>query len=133
MPVWAERVGRDPWHPGHIAERYGLFVIILLGEGVLAATNARAGGARGDGLTGPLVVVGIAGLVILVGLWWMYFLAAGRRGAAAPSRVVVLLGLRALLPVRRVAAVGAAPDGRGGSEVTQAITHHIERPDVAVG
>ena len=41
MPVWAERAGpTTPWHPGHIAERYGLFTIIVLGECVLAATTA---------------------------------------------------------------------------------------------
>ena len=34
-----------PWHPGHIAERYGLFTIIVLGESVLAATVGGAGRA----------------------------------------------------------------------------------------
>ena len=38
---WAER-GRatTPWHPHHIAERYGLFTIIVLGESILSATVA---------------------------------------------------------------------------------------------
>ncbi len=32
IPVWAERSGRiTPWHAGHIAERHGLFTIIVLG------------------------------------------------------------------------------------------------------
>jgi low temperature requirement protein LtrA len=39
VPLWAERTGMTPWHPHHIAERYGLFTIILLGESVLAATT----------------------------------------------------------------------------------------------
>ena len=30
--------GSHPWHPRHIAERYGLFTIIVLGESVLSAT-----------------------------------------------------------------------------------------------
>src|SRR4051812_13567799 len=30
VPRWAERVGPTNWHPHHIAERYGLFTIILL-------------------------------------------------------------------------------------------------------
>ena len=39
IPIWAERAGRPtPWHPEHIAERYGLFTIIVLGECVLAST-----------------------------------------------------------------------------------------------
>ena len=41
IPVWAELAGRHtPWHPEHIAERYGLFTIIVLGECVLAASTA---------------------------------------------------------------------------------------------
>ena len=39
VPYLAERTGMTTWHPHHIAERYGLFAIILLGEtiAVLAA------------------------------------------------------------------------------------------------
>ncbi|GAA2757776.1 low temperature requirement protein A [Actinopolymorpha rutila] len=40
VPVWAERAGRTSWHPGHVAERYGLFTLIVLGEAILAATVA---------------------------------------------------------------------------------------------
>jgi low temperature requirement protein LtrA len=40
VPVWAERATSTTWHPRHIAERYGLFTLIVLGESVLAATNA---------------------------------------------------------------------------------------------
>src|SRR5262249_36180856 len=41
VPIWAERApGSHPttWHPHHIAERYGLFTLIVLGESVAAAT-----------------------------------------------------------------------------------------------
>src|SRR6185437_11741265 len=35
-PVIAERKdGGTPWHPHHIAERYSLFALIALGEGVV--------------------------------------------------------------------------------------------------
>ena len=34
------------WHPHHIAERYGLFTIIVLGETIAAATVAVKSGAR---------------------------------------------------------------------------------------
>ena len=40
VPYWAERPGMTSWHPAHIAERYGLFTIIVLGECVLAANVA---------------------------------------------------------------------------------------------
>lgn len=40
VPLWAERKEATSWHPHHIAERYGLLAIILLGEGLLGITNA---------------------------------------------------------------------------------------------
>ena len=43
-PFIAERKAPTPWHPHHIAERYGLLVIITLGEviiGTVASLNAR--------------------------------------------------------------------------------------------
>src|ERR671914_1556101 len=49
-PFLAERKARTPWHPHHIAERYGLLVIITLGEvilGTVAALNAVVHGEAG--------------------------------------------------------------------------------------
>ena len=49
-PFIAERKGGTPWHPHHIAERYGLLVIITLGEviiGTVAALNALVHGEAG--------------------------------------------------------------------------------------
>ena len=41
VPLWAERAGpMTPWHPEHIAERYGEFTLIVLGESVLATMIA---------------------------------------------------------------------------------------------
>jgi low temperature requirement protein LtrA len=72
VPPIAERAGATTWHPHHIAERYGLFTIILLGESALAATNAVQG-AVANGLSAHLVIIAMAGLVILFALWWIYF------------------------------------------------------------
>ena len=49
-PFLAERKAHTPWHPHHIAERYGLLVIITLGEviiGTVAALNALVHGEAG--------------------------------------------------------------------------------------
>jgi low temperature requirement protein LtrA len=76
-PVVAERKkgrGGTPWHPHHIAERYGLLVIITLGEGVfgtVAALNAVVHGVEGWSLNAALVA--IAGIGLTFGMWWMYF------------------------------------------------------------
>ena len=41
MPLWAgAAAATPPWHPEHIAERYGLFTIIVLGESILASSIA---------------------------------------------------------------------------------------------
>ena len=72
VPVWAERAARTTWHPHHIAERYGLFTLIVLGESVLAATTAMQSafdGRRG----GSLVTLAVGGLLIVFAMWWLYF------------------------------------------------------------
>ena len=51
VPLCAERAGHTSWHPGHIAERYWLFVIILLGESVAAATAAMQRALAATGVT----------------------------------------------------------------------------------
>ncbi|MEU8123854.1 low temperature requirement protein A [Spirillospora sp. NPDC049024] len=75
VPRWAERTAPTAWHPHHIAERYGLFTIILFGESVLAASNGLGGALEEAEIGGPLVVIAGSGLVLLFSLWWLYFLA----------------------------------------------------------
>ena len=53
--------GGTPWHGHHIAERYGLMVIIALGEGLLG-TTAALGALIEDGWTVDIVVLGLAGV-----------------------------------------------------------------------
>jgi low temperature requirement protein LtrA len=73
IPAWAERAQRTTYHPEHIAERYGLFMIIVLGESVLAASLAIQEVMNGDGLTRDLVVVIAGSLLIVFSMWWIYF------------------------------------------------------------
>jgi low temperature requirement protein LtrA len=73
-PRIAERKVQTPWHPHHIAERYGLLVIITLGEvilGTVAALNALVHGEAG--WTDDAVLLTIAGVGLTFGCWWMYF------------------------------------------------------------
>jgi low temperature requirement protein LtrA len=63
-----------PWHAEHIAERYGLLVIITLGEvilGTVAAVNAVVHGGAGWSVDAALLAV--AGVGLAFGCWWMYF------------------------------------------------------------
>ena len=74
VPAWAERAGRHtPWHGGHIAERYGLFTIIVLGECVLATMTATQAAFAAGGLLLPLLTVAIGGLLLVFAMWWSYF------------------------------------------------------------
>lgn len=73
VPPVAERRRTTPWHPGHIAERYGLFTLIVLGESVLASTNAIVDAVEHSDDLAPLLVISACGLVVAAGMWWIYF------------------------------------------------------------
>jgi low temperature requirement protein LtrA len=64
---------RTPSHPHHITERYGLFTLILLGESLLASANAIIQAINEADHITPLVVLAGAALVIVAGMWWIYF------------------------------------------------------------
>jgi low temperature requirement protein LtrA len=74
VPVLAELAGETPWHAHHIAERYGLMTIIVLGECVLGTSNSIASVLQTDGWSWRLAFVGLGGLGLVLALWWMYFL-----------------------------------------------------------
>ncbi|MFB7671010.1 low temperature requirement protein A [Kitasatospora purpeofusca] len=73
VPVVAELRMQTSWHPHHIAERYGLFTLIVLGETVAAATVAvQSAVDEHEGLT-RLLPVAAGGLLICFSAWWIYF------------------------------------------------------------
>jgi low temperature requirement protein LtrA len=73
-PMWAERrAARQQFNGGHLAERFGLFTIIVLGEVVLSSTVAVREAVDVEGATVKLLVVAISGLVIAFAVWWAYF------------------------------------------------------------
>jgi low temperature requirement protein LtrA len=71
-------------HPGHFAERYGLIVMIALGESVLAT-----GAEMNFELNGGEVIAALLGIAAVAALWWAYFdivaLVAERRLIEAPQ------------------------------------------------
>ena len=73
-PVLAERRdGGTPWHGHHIAERYGLLVIITLGEVILGTITAISAVVETQGWSAEAVLVAFAGTALAFGLWWVYF------------------------------------------------------------
>ena len=91
VPVWAERHGYTSWNRHHIAERYGLFTIIVLGESMLASTNAVIHAATSAEHLPSLVLIAATALVIVAAMWWLYF-AVPQHGLITDLRTGVLWG-----------------------------------------
>jgi low temperature requirement protein LtrA len=108
VPIIAERAPGGPttYHPHHIAERYGLFTIIMLGESVSAATIAVRTGLDGGEYVGDLLWLAGAGLVIVFTLWWLYF-DRSAHGLLTSLRTSMLWGYGHYLIFASAAAVGA--------------------------
>ena len=70
-------------HAEHFVERYGLIVIIALGESIVAIGVGASGEAIGAGV----IVGAVLGIALAAGMWWAYFdlvmLFAERRLSAA--------------------------------------------------
>lgn len=70
---FAEHHRITTYHHAHIAERYGLFTIIVLGESILAVANSIIGGlSHGEART-RLIVIAVSSLAIVAAMWWIYF------------------------------------------------------------
>lgn len=128
VPPWAERKRPTSWHPHHIAERYGLFTIILLGESVLAASTGVQSAFEAGGLGSAFVSIAVGGLVLLFALWWLYFLEPSASGLTDYRDGSYLWGYGHYGIFAALAAVG------GGLEVAVEQTgHHLAVSGLVVG
>ena len=108
VPAWSERGGEThtAWHPEHIAERYGLFTIIVLGETILSSSIAFQ--AVVDERTGDVtaVLTAVGALLTVFSMWWIYFAKpAGSR--LVSNRVAFPWGYGHYVVFASAAAVGA--------------------------
>jgi low temperature requirement protein LtrA len=107
-PYVSERTkGGSPWHPHHIAERYGLLVIIALGEVILGTVEAVETLVGESGWSVDAAILLAAGISLAFTLWWVYFtipfgdiLHASRTGS-------FLWGYSHVIVFASIAAVGA--------------------------
>ncbi|MBW9093709.1 low temperature requirement protein A [Microbacterium jejuense] len=75
-PIFAEkRFGPTPWHAHHIAERYGLLVIITLGEVILGTIMAISAVVQDEtlGWSFEAGLIAFSGTALAFGMWWNYF------------------------------------------------------------
>ena len=128
VPFWAELKGNTFWHPHHIAERYGLFTIILLGESVLAATTGVQDALGAGGVSADLVLVSTAALVTLFAVWWLYFLEPAGEALSVKRSRSYLWGYGHYGVFAALAALGAGLE----AAVAEA-GHHLEVSPVVLG
>jgi low temperature requirement protein LtrA len=72
------KLGRAPWHPGHIAERFSLLTLIALGEVVASTTVAVGALVESQNWSLGAIAIAVAGIVLVASLWWAYFLIPSR-------------------------------------------------------
>jgi low temperature requirement protein LtrA len=109
VPSYAERAapGGTPWHPGHIAERYGLFTLIVLGECIAAVTVALHSASRSHGISAGLVAV-VAGAVLLIfAIWWWYFENPAEEGLRLSRQLAFIWGYGHYVVLGSLGALGA--------------------------
>ncbi len=135
VPLWAEAVGRTSWHPHHIAERYGLFTIIVLGEAILATSIGVQAALAGETRFGDLATVVVGGLLTVFSMWWIYFdmpaeqLVARARHAFADRLTGAFGGGYG----HYLVFAAAAAAGAGLAVAVDQATHHSELTDVQAG
>ena len=118
LPVYAESRGRPTtWHAEHIAERYGLLTLIVLGEVILGVTNA-IGAALDSGFSLSLLMLAVGGLLLVFGLWWTYFLGGDHHGLTT-LRTGLIWGYGHYFVFGAIAALGA------GLEVAVDTAEHV--------
>jgi low temperature requirement protein LtrA len=106
VPVWAERAAPTSWHPHHIAERYGLFTLIVLGECVLSSTLAIQSALEEDAALADLATTAAGGLLTVFAMWWLYF-AKEAHELLTSLRAGIVWGYGHYLIFASAAAVGA--------------------------
>src|SRR5215212_6028812 len=118
VPIWAERAAPTTWHPRHIAERYGLFTLIVLGECVLSSTLAIQTALDEDAALGDLATTAAGGLLTVFAMWWLYF-AKEAHEFLTSLRAGIVWGYGHYLVLASAAAVGA-----GLAVNVDFVTHH---------
>ncbi|MGN9795678.1 low temperature requirement protein A [Streptomyces sp. OZ13] len=106
VPVWAESAVTTTWHPHHIAERYGLFTIIVLGETITASTTAVRTALDTDAALGDIATIVVGGVLTVFALWWLYFMQNAPRRLTT-LRTALLWGYGHYAVFASAAAVGA--------------------------
>lgn len=99
--------GGTPWHPHHIAERYSLFAIIALGEGLVGTVATLSAVIEEQGFTIDAALVCIAGVGLTFGIWWVYYLVPSAQALHAHRDRCFVWGYCQMVVVASIVATGA--------------------------
>jgi low temperature requirement protein LtrA len=126
VPIWAESAGRTSWNPRHIAERYGLFTIIVLGEAVAAGGMAVQAAVDSGARFAALATVVVGGLLTVFSMWWLYFDIPSEEIVVAVRQAFAkrLVGSFAWGYGHFVIFASVAATGAGIGVAVEQVTHH---------
>ncbi len=107
-PYLAEKKdGGTPWHVHHIVERYSLFAIIALGEGIIGTVATLSAVVEGTGWTVNAALVVIAGMGLTFGMWWVYYMMPSAEILHIQRRKSFVWGYSQIFIVASIVATGA--------------------------
>lgn len=107
-PIIAERKdGGTPWHAHHMAERYSLFAIIALGEGVVGTIASVSAAVEESGWTMDATLICIAGTGLTFGMWWVYYMLPSAQVLHAHRNRSFVWGYSQMAVITSIVATGA--------------------------
>ncbi|GAB3605091.1 low temperature requirement protein A [Conyzicola nivalis] len=107
-PIIGERRrGGTPWNPRHIAERYGLLVIIALGESIFGTVASVSAIVQVDGWSQEAVMIVVAGVGLTFGMWWTYYIMPSAEILTLRRSVATAWSYSHLVLYTAIAATGA--------------------------
>jgi low temperature requirement protein LtrA len=118
-PLIAEfTTGGTPWHAHHIAERYSLFALIAMGEGVVGTIAVLSAVIQARGWSADVALICIAGIGLTLGMWWLYYLLPSGQVLHAHRNRAPVWGCGQMILVVSIVATGAG---------LQVAAHFIDR------
>jgi low temperature requirement protein LtrA len=118
-PLIAEfTTGGTPWHAHHIAERYSLFALIAMGEGVVGTIAVLSAVIQARGWSADVALICIAGIGLTFGMWWLYYLLPSGQVLHAHRNRAFVWSCGQMIAVISIVATGAG---------LQVAAHFIDR------
>jgi low temperature requirement protein LtrA len=107
-----------PWHAHHISERYSLFALIAMGEGVVGTIAILSVVIQARGWSTDAALISIAGIGLTFGMWWLYHLVPSAQVLHAYRNRAFVWSCGQMIAVISIVATGAG---------LQVAAHFIDR------